>query len=87
VTEDQAQPLATVQQLDPVYVDLTQSSSELLELRKALANGGVRDAASAAVEILLEDGTPYEHPGELTFADVSVDPTGSFALRVIVPQP
>jgi membrane fusion protein (multidrug efflux system) len=88
VTEDQAQPLATVQQLDPVYVDLTQSSSELLQLRKALANGGVRDAASAAVKILLEDGTPYEHPGELTFADVSVDPsTGSFALRVIVPNP
>jgi membrane fusion protein (multidrug efflux system) len=88
VTEDQAQPLATVQQLDPVYVDLTQSSSELLGLRKALANGGVRDAASAAVKILLEDGTPYEHAGELTFADVSVDPsTGSFALRVIVPNP
>lgn len=88
VTADQAQALATVQQLDPVYVDLTQSSNELLQLRKALANGGVRDTESAAVTILLEDGTPYEHPGELTFADVSVDPsTGSFALRVIVPNP
>lgn len=88
VTADQAQALATVQQLDPVYVDLTQSSNELLQLRKALANGGVRDTESAAVTILLEDGTPYEHPGELTFADVSVDPsTGSFALRVVVPNP
>ena len=88
VTADQPQALATVQQLDPVYVDLTQSSNELLQLRKALVNGGVRDAESAAVTIVLEDGTPYEHPGELTFADVSVDPsTGSFALRVIVPNP
>jgi membrane fusion protein, multidrug efflux system len=88
VTADHPQALATVQQLDPVYVDLTQSSNELLQLRNALVNGGVRDAESAAVTIVLEDGTPYEHPGELTFADVSVDPsTGSFALRVIVPNP
>jgi membrane fusion protein (multidrug efflux system) len=88
VTADQAQPLATVQQLDPIYVDLTQSSSELLQLRKAVGGGNVRDADGAPVTILLEDGTHYEHEGELSFTDVSVDPsTGSFSLRVVVPNP
>jgi membrane fusion protein (multidrug efflux system) len=88
VTADQAQPLATVQQLDPIYVDLTQSSSELLQLRKAVGGGNVRDADGAPVTILLEDGTRYEHEGELSFTDVSVDPsTGSFSLRVVVPNP
>ena len=88
VTADQAQPLATVQQLDPIYVDLTQSSTELLQLRKALAGGNVRGTESAPVTILLEDGTRYEHEGELSFTDVSVDrSTGSFSLRVIVPNP
>jgi len=88
VTADQAQPLATVQQLDPIYVDLTQSSSELLQLRKAVAGGNVRGTERAPVTILLEDGTRYEHKGELSFTDVSVDrSTGSFSLRVIVPNP
>jgi membrane fusion protein (multidrug efflux system) len=88
VTADQAQPLATVQQLDPIYVDLTQSSTELLQLRKAVAGGNVRGTESAPVTILLEDGTRYEHEGELSFTDVSVDrSTGSFSLRVIVPNP
>jgi membrane fusion protein (multidrug efflux system) len=88
VTADQAQALATVQLLDPIYVDLTQSSSELLELRKAVAGGNVRDSGSAPVTILLEDGTRYEHEGKLSFTDVTVDrSTGSFSLRVIVPNP
>jgi membrane fusion protein (multidrug efflux system) len=88
VTADQAQPLATVQQLDPIYVDLSQSSSELLQLRKAVGGGNVRDTDGTPVTILLEDGTHYEHEGELSFTDVSVDPsTGSFSLRVVVPNP
>ena len=88
VTADQAQPLATVQQLDPIYVDLTQSSSELLQLRRAIAGGNVRDTENTPVTILLEDGTPYNHEGKLSFAEVSVDPsTGSFSLRVTVPNP
>jgi len=88
VTADQPQPLATVQQLDPIYVDLTQSSSELLQLRRALAGGSVRDTENTPVTILLEDGARYSHEGELTFADVAVDPsTGSFSLRVTVPNP
>jgi membrane fusion protein (multidrug efflux system) len=88
VTEDQATPLATVQQLDPIYVDLTQSSSELLQLRRAVAGGDVRGTEETPVTILLEDGARYDHEGELSFADVSVDPsTGSFSLRVTVPNP
>jgi membrane fusion protein (multidrug efflux system) len=88
VTADQAQPLATVQQLDPIYVDLTQSSSELLQLRRAIAGGNVRDTENTPVTILLEDGTPFNHEGKLGFSDVSVDPsTGSFSLRVTVPNP
>lgn len=87
VTANQAQALATVQQLDPIYVDLTQSSSELLQLRKQLASGRAQEA-NTPVKILLEDGTAYEHPGKLTFSDVTVDPaTGSYLLRVVVPNP
>lgn len=87
VTANQPQPLATVQQLDPIYVDLTQSSSELLALRRQLASGKAREA-NLPVKILLEDGTPYEHAGKLKFADVTVEPaTGSYLLRVLVPNP
>lgn len=88
VTANQAAPLATVQQLDKVYVDLTQSNTELLQLRKELAAGTLAPVNDVPVKVLLEDGTPYPHGGRLTFSDVSVDPTtGSFALRVTVPNP
>jgi membrane fusion protein (multidrug efflux system) len=88
VTANQDAPLATVQQLDPVYVDLTQSSSELLELRKELAAGTLTETNDVPVTILLEDGSPYPHAGKMKFADVSVDAnTGSFGLRVVVPNP
>lgn len=88
VTADQAQPLATVQQLDPIYVDLTRSASELLELRRAMAGGSVRGTEDMPVTILLEDGTPFPEEGVLAFSDVAVDPsTGSFGLRVVVPNP
>ncbi len=88
VTANQAAALATVQQLDPVYVDLTQSSAELLELRRALAAGTLTGTRDLPVRILLEDGTEYDLAGTLAFSDVTVDPTtGSFALRVVVPNP
>lgn len=88
VTANQDAPLATVQQLDPVYVDVTQSAVELLELRRALAAGRLDGVRNLPVKILLEDGTPFEHDGKLAFSDVTVDPsTGSFALRIIVPNP
>ena len=88
VTANQTAPLATVQQLDPMYVDLTQSSAEWLQLRKQLAAGRIEGASDMPVTILLEDGTEYSRPGKLAFSEVSVDPTtGSFALRVVAPNP
>jgi len=88
VTANQAEALATVQQLDPVYVDVSQSSSELLELRKELAAGRVSQSGDVPVKIVLEDGSLYKRDGKLAFADVTVDPsTGSFGLRVQVPNP
>lgn len=89
VTANQMEPLATVQQLDPIYVDLSQSSSEWLKLRREIEEGRMLpDDGQAPVNILLEDGTPYGPQGRLQFADVTVDEdTGSFSLRAIVPNP
>ncbi|AOS97910.1 Multidrug resistance protein MexA precursor [Microbulbifer aggregans] len=88
VTANQSQALATIQQLDPIYVDLNQSTSELLSLRRAVEAGKVADARDLPVTILLDDGTAYEHRGELEFAEARVDPTtGSVLLRVVVPNP
>lgn len=86
--------LAVVQQLDPIYVDITRSSVEVLRLKRALASGklarpGGEDGAKAAkVMLMLEDGTPYQHEGKLEFADASVDPnTGAITLRAVFPNP
>jgi membrane fusion protein (multidrug efflux system) len=88
VTANQAAPLATVQQLDPVYVDLAQSSAEFLELRKGISAGRIEGASDLPVKIMLEDGTQHAQDGKLAFSDVTVDPgTGSVALRVVVPNP
>ncbi|MFC5741258.1 efflux RND transporter periplasmic adaptor subunit [Dyella tabacisoli] len=88
VTANQPTALATVQQIDPLYVDITQSSHEMLQLRQQLANGALKETDDAPVKILLEDGSTYTHDGRLQFADVTVDPsTGSFSLRVVVPNP
>lgn len=89
VTANQPQALATVQQLDPIHVDLTQSSAELLELRRSLAEGRLeRGEEAMPVTILMEDGSEFQHPGTLKFSEVAVDPrTGSYTLRVEVPNP
>jgi membrane fusion protein (multidrug efflux system) len=90
VTAYQAMPLATIQQLDPIYVDVTQSSSELLRLKRYLESGSLSaDGKNGRkVRILLEDGTPYTDEGVLQFRDITVDPTtGSFSLRIVVPNP
>lgn len=88
VTANQAAPLATIQQLDPIYVDVSQSSRELLDLRKRVASGALQRPEDMPVTIVLEDGTSYSHEGKLAFSEVTVDPTtGSFGLRVIVPNP
>ncbi len=74
VTANQAEPLAKVQRLDPVYIDVTQSSAEWLELRKQIAAGRLTSGNDVPVAIVLEDGTRYAAQGRLQFADVSVDP-------------
>lgn len=88
VTANQPAALATVQQLDPINVDLTVSSIEVVQLRRELAAGTLQGAGSLPVKILLEDGSRYQHDGKIAFSEVSVDPTtGSFAFRVDVPNP
>jgi membrane fusion protein, multidrug efflux system len=90
VTAYQPQSLATLQQIDPLYVDVVQSSAELLRLRRRIEAGRLRPDGQDhnQVDILLEDGTPYDLPGTLQFADVTVDPaTGSYSLRIVVPNP
>ena len=89
VTAGQATPLSTIQQLDPVYVDVTQASTEMLRFRKALASGQLRDAeGQAKVKLLLDDGTRYPEPGSLKFTEAFVEPTtGSVTLRNLFPNP
>ncbi|MBC3766136.1 efflux RND transporter periplasmic adaptor subunit [Neptunicella marina] len=90
VSANQNTALTTVTQLDPVYVDLTQSSTELLELKRALASGAIDSdkAAQTMVELTLEDGSVYSHKGTLQFSDVTVDQgTGSVTLRAEFPNP
>jgi len=90
VTAYQPTSLATVQQMDPIYVDVTQSSSDLLRLKRNMEAGRLTaDGKNGkTVRIQLEDGTPYPLEGTLQFRDVTVDPsTGSFNLRIVVPNP
>lgn len=89
VTSGQAAALATIQRTDPMHIELTQSSSEMLALRRAQADGRLGGSARALpVKVLLEDGSTYAHAGKLAFAESTVDPaTGAVALRVEVPNP
>ena len=90
VTADQSTALATVQQLDPIYVDVTRSSRELLELQNQLASGAIKAAGenAARVRLTLEDGSEYPQEGKLQFSDVAVDTsTGSVTLRAIFRNP
>ncbi len=90
VTANQQTALATIQQLNPIYVDVTQSSAEVLRLKRAMANGELKRAQgnAARVTLLLEDGSSYPHEGTLQFSDVTVDPaTGAITLRALFPNP
>lgn len=90
VTANQSQPLSTVQSIDPLYVDLTQPSHEVLRLKRDFASGKLRKSADGkpAIKLLFEDGTPYAHDGELQFADITVDQsTGVITLRASFPNP
>ncbi|MET0351853.1 MAG: efflux RND transporter periplasmic adaptor subunit [Rhizobacter sp.] len=91
VTANQEAALTTVQQLDPLYVDVVQSSAELLRLKRELADGTLQQRqgnADAPFKLVLEDGTPYAHPGRLKFSGVAVNPaTGAVTLRGEIPNP
>lgn len=87
VSANQQEALTTVSQLDPIYVDLTQSSAELLRLRQALLQGRMQEGART-VTLRLEDGSLYAHEGRLELSEVTVDPTtGSVTLRAVFPNP
>jgi membrane fusion protein, multidrug efflux system len=90
VTASQPAPLSTIQQLGSMYVDITQSSAELLRLQQTLASGHLKKGGStqAKVKLLLENGAPYPLEGTIKFSDVTVDPsTGSVTLRSLFPNP
>src|SRR5271170_2247233 len=90
VTADQSAALATVQQLDPVYVDVTQPTTTLVRLEGEAAAGLLKqnEAGKAQVRVRLEDGSLYAHPGTLEFSEVTVDQTtGSVTLRALMPNP
>lgn len=90
VQQGQASPLTTIQQLDPIYVDLTQSTSELLQLKRDLESGVLKSAGkdAAKVTLKLEDGSSYAQEGKLQFSDVTVDQnTGTVTLRAVFPNP
>ncbi|MGG5288667.1 efflux RND transporter periplasmic adaptor subunit [Pseudomonas shirazensis] len=90
VTNGQAQQLATVNQLDPIYVDVTQPITRILQLQRALESGNLMQAGKdqAQVTLTLDDGSSYAQPGKLKFSEVSVDEgTGSVTLRAEFPNP
>ena len=90
VSATEATQLAVIRQLDPVYFDFTQSSTEVLRLRRAVENGSLQSVTGgeASLTLILEDGTAYAHPGKLLFSDIAVDPTtGTVTLRAEIPNP
>lgn len=91
VTANQATALATIQQLDPIYVDVTQTASQLMQLREEMASGRIRPAEPGKIPVSLYLRTanaPYPQRGELQFSDVTVDPgTSSVQLRAVFPNP
>jgi membrane fusion protein (multidrug efflux system) len=88
VTANQAEPLVTIQRLDPIYVDINQSSAELLRLRQQLSKGAVDSSNNTKVQLRLEDGSDYPVEGRLAFSDASVNPdTGTVTLRAVFSNP
>ncbi|MDX2351471.1 efflux RND transporter periplasmic adaptor subunit [Pseudomonas sp. NPDC077382] len=90
VSSGQTQALAVIQQLDPIYVDVTQPARDLINLRRDLKEGRLEKAGENAAKatLMLEDGSPYPHEGKLEFSEVSVDAgTGSVVLRAVFPNP
>jgi hypothetical protein len=90
VGQGEATPLAVIQQIDPLYVNFTQSAGEVMKLRRALESGQLKRAGgqAASVRVVLDDGSEYPLPGKLLFSDLTVDATtGQITLRAEVPNP
>jgi membrane fusion protein, multidrug efflux system len=88
VGKGEATLLATIEQLDPIYANFTQSNADVLRLQQAIKAGKLKKAGGTKVELLLEDGSTYGVPGRLTFSDLAVDPnTGSVQMRAEFPNP
>src|SRR5450755_4348084 len=88
VGQGEATLLATIEQLDPIYVNFTQSGSDVLRLKQAVKTGKLKRAESAKVELLFDDGSFYPQPGKIFFTDMAVDSsTGSVSLRAEFPNP
>lgn len=89
--QDGGTPLAVIQQIDPLYINITQSANQVLQLREALAAGQLARASgaeAAKVQVLLDNGQPFGQSGRLLFTDLSVDPaTGEVSLRAELPNP
>ncbi|MDO3383616.1 efflux RND transporter periplasmic adaptor subunit [Gilvimarinus algae] len=88
VSAQQAAVLATIHQLDPIYVDVSQPARRILEMRQQIMQGSLAEADSPSVQLILEDGSVYEHEGKLQFADMSVnETTGTVVVRALFPNP
>lgn len=88
VSQTEATQLALVQQVDPLYVNFTQSATESLRLRRAIESGELKSSTAGQVRLLLDDGSEYPVPGKLLFTDVTVDPnSGQVMLRAEIPNP
>lgn len=88
VTAQQESPLTTITQTDPIYVDISQASKEVLRLRRQLLSGRIAEQDAAQVKLKLEDGSTYQHQGELQFSEVNVnESTGSLVMRAKFPNP
>lgn len=88
VGRNEATLLATIEQLDPIYANFTQSGADMLRLRQAVKEGKLKHSEAAAVQLLLEDGSIYPLAGKIFFTDMAVDPsTGAVSLRAEFPNP
>jgi membrane fusion protein (multidrug efflux system) len=88
VGRGEATLMATIEQIDPIYANFTQSGADVLRLQQAIKSGKLKRAGSDKVELMLEDGSVYALPGKLLFSDLAVDPaTGSVSIRAVFPNP
>ncbi len=88
VGRGEATPLAVIEQIDPIYVNFTQSSADLLRIQQQLKSGKLKPAQAEKIELILEDGSAYSSAGKLVFSDLAVDPaTGSVSLRALFQNP